>query len=162
MTEYVVWLPFETDKLTVSASTKDRNASYRVEGGNNLTAGADNEIRVICVAENGSEKIYTVIAKRAADPNAKTVVPETEPIPVTEPEPITEPEETTVIETVNETEEAEPILTEGEESKVPTETKIPEISSPAEKGSFPVAAMILIGIACLAVGFIVGKVTSRK
>ena len=73
--KYVVWLPFETESITVNATPKDPLATFRVEGGESLTAGVDNEVKVICVAENGTEKVYTVIAKRAADPAATTDTP---------------------------------------------------------------------------------------
>ena len=65
-TSYVIWLPYETENVTVSGTPADSRASVRVEGGENLKVGADNEIKVICKAENGTEKVYTVIAKRAA------------------------------------------------------------------------------------------------
>ena len=64
-TKYIIWLPYETDNLTVMGLTQDSAATVRTEGGRNLIAGADNEIRVICTAENGEEKVYTIIAKRA-------------------------------------------------------------------------------------------------
>ena len=64
-TKYIIWLPYETDSLTVMGLTQDSAATVRTEGGRNLIAGADNEIRVICTAENGEEKVYTIIAKRA-------------------------------------------------------------------------------------------------
>ena len=69
-TSYVIWLPYETENVTVSGTPADSRASVRVEGGENLKAGADNEIKVICKAENGTEKVYTVIAKRAASHDA--------------------------------------------------------------------------------------------
>ncbi len=65
-TSYLIWLPYETENVTVSGTPADSRASVRVEGGENLKAGADNEIKVICKAENGTEKVYTVVAKRAA------------------------------------------------------------------------------------------------
>lgn len=65
-TSYVIWLPYETETVTVSGTPADSRAGVRVEGGENLKVGADNEIKVICKAENGTEKVYTVIAKRAA------------------------------------------------------------------------------------------------
>lgn len=65
-TEYVVWLPYETESVKVSGTAADPLASVRVEGGDSLTVGADNAIKVICVAEDGKEKVYTVVAKRAA------------------------------------------------------------------------------------------------
>lgn len=86
--EYVVWLPYETESVTVSATAADYKASVRIEGGKDLVAGEDNEIKVICVAEDGTEKVYTVIAKRAAahgstestEPVPETTVPPTVPV----------------------------------------------------------------------------------
>ncbi len=66
VTEYVVWLPYETESLTVSGKSKDGKASVQVVGGEALVAGEDNEVKVICTAEDGTAKEYTVIAKRAA------------------------------------------------------------------------------------------------
>ena len=63
---YIVWLPYETQRVTVRATAAHKLATVEVIGGDNLVAGQDNEIRVICTAENGQQKIYYVIAKRAA------------------------------------------------------------------------------------------------
>ena len=94
-TQYVIWLPYETESVTVGGTAADSKASVRVEGGSDLKAGQDNVIKVICVAENGTEKVYTVIAKRAAahDGSVEPTDPPTEPTePNTEPsEPDTEP-----------------------------------------------------------------------
>ncbi len=79
-TNYVLWLPYEVESVTVSATTEHSKASFRVEGGQELIAGADNEIKVICVAENGDEKIYTIIAKRAAAHNIPGTTGPTDPV----------------------------------------------------------------------------------
>jgi hypothetical protein len=65
-TSYVVWLPYEVDKIAVTATTEDAKAKYAVTGGDALAAGKDNAISVICTSESGVAKTYTVIAKRAA------------------------------------------------------------------------------------------------
>ena len=65
-TKYVVWLPFETDSIKVSGKAADSLASVKTVGGSKLLAGQDNEIKVICTAENGKTKEYIIIAKRAA------------------------------------------------------------------------------------------------
>lgn len=65
-TQYVVWLPYETTSIKIGGSAADGKASVAVEGGENLAAGQDNPVKVICTAENGDKKIYTVIVKRAA------------------------------------------------------------------------------------------------
>ena len=65
-TRYVVWLPYETTSVKISGSAADGKAFVAVEGGENLAAGQDNPVKVICTAENGDKKEYTVIVKRAA------------------------------------------------------------------------------------------------
>lgn len=67
VTNYVVWLPYETTSIKVSGAAADSKAGgVEIVGGDNLLAGRDNEVQVICTAEDGSKKTYTVIAKRAA------------------------------------------------------------------------------------------------
>ncbi len=84
--EYVVWLPYETENISVSAMPADSKATVTVVGGSGLLPGADNRVTVICTAEDGSQKEYTVIAKRAAahgEQPAPTEMPtqaQTEPI----------------------------------------------------------------------------------
>ena len=65
-TQYLVWLPYETDSIKVSGKSADGKASVEVVGGENLLAGQDNKVSVICTAENGDKKEYTLIVKRAA------------------------------------------------------------------------------------------------
>lgn len=74
---YMVWLPFETTEVKVSAEPKDAKATVGITGGTNLEAGKDNVVTVICKAENGDEKTYIVIAKRAAATEPGQTVPET-------------------------------------------------------------------------------------
>lgn len=66
VTEYVVWLPYETESVSISGTAADSKASVQVVGGDSLAAGQDNPVQVICTAENGDKKEYTVIVKRAA------------------------------------------------------------------------------------------------
>lgn len=66
VTRYVVWLPYETESITVKGVAADNKASVETVGGSGLLAGQDNEIKVICTAENGNKKEYIVVAKRAA------------------------------------------------------------------------------------------------
>jgi len=65
-TQYVVWLPYETTSVKISGTAADNKASVSVVGGDKLAAGQDNPVKVICTAENGEKKEYTVIVKRAA------------------------------------------------------------------------------------------------
>lgn len=142
-TEYVIWLPYETESVTVGGAATDPLASVRVEGGENLIAGADNEIKVICTAEDGTEKVYTIIAKRAAAHGEDTdpTEPPTDPIePETEPptEPVTEP--------------SEPAAT-------PTEPAEP---SDDENSGIPWWTLLIVGIAAFGVGAVVGATIGKK
>ena len=145
-TSYVIWLPYETQSVAVSGTAADALASVRVEGGADLIAGADNEIKVICTAEDGTEKVYTVIAKRAAahgeepdptDPPTEPTEPETEP----STEPATDP---------SEPETTDPVQTQptgGEEQPASGGVSAPVVA---------VLAVLGIGIG-FGLGFILGK-----
>ena len=65
-TQYVIWLPYETTSVKIRGTAADKKASVEVVGGDKLAAGQDNTVKVICTAENGDKKTYTVIVKRAA------------------------------------------------------------------------------------------------
>lgn len=64
--QYIVWLPYETTSIKINGSAADKKATVQVVGGDSLAAGQDNPVKIICTAENGEKKEYTVIAKRAA------------------------------------------------------------------------------------------------
>ncbi len=93
VTSYILWLPYEVDSVEVNATSEDKKAFVKVEGGDDLVAGADNAITITCMAENGDMKVYTIIAKRAPAHDAPptdsteptnpipTEPPETQPIP---------------------------------------------------------------------------------
>lgn len=67
VTEYVVWLPYETESITVSGTAADGKAKVEVTGGQALEAGKDNTVKILCTAENGTTtREYILIAKRAA------------------------------------------------------------------------------------------------
>lgn len=65
-TQYVIWLPYETESVKIGGSAADSKASVAVEGGETLAAGQDNIVKVICTAENGDKKEYIITVKRAA------------------------------------------------------------------------------------------------
>ncbi len=128
-TSYVIWLPYETENVTVGGTPADSKASVTVEGGSSLVAGADNEVKVICTAEDGTQKIYTVIAKRAPAHDGSTEPTE----PPTEPstEPSTEPT-----------------------TSAPTE---PQDSDTQQRSSgIPWWVLPIVGVVCLAGGFAAG------
>ncbi len=87
LTEYVVWLPYETESVSISGKAADGKASVQVVGGDQLAAGQDNPVQVICTAENGEKKTYTVVVKRAAahdgSVDEKPTTPTTEPTQTT-------------------------------------------------------------------------------
>ena len=147
--QYVIWLPYETTSVTVSGAAADSKASVRVEGGSNLIAGQDNEIKVICTAENGTEKVYTVIAKRAAAHGSA-------------PENPTEPTQPT---TPPETQPTEPQESEPQESQPQASEPKPEQPAPstnAGSDGMPWWLLIVALVAGAAIGFVVGKTTKKK
>jgi hypothetical protein len=66
---YVVWLPYEVEQVQLTAEAEDANASVQVQGGEQLFENQDNPVRVTCTAENGEQKVYTVLVKRAINPD---------------------------------------------------------------------------------------------
>ena len=149
-TQYVIWLPYETEDVTVSATPADSRANVIVEGGFNLIAGADNEIKVICTAENGVQKVYTVIAKRAAAHSA-------EPDDSTEPTEPTDPTEPSEPADPTQPAAAEP------SGSAPVFQESPRQQNAADKAM--VMAMVA-GVVCLAaglgIGFFIGKKSGKS
>lgn len=115
--KYYVWLPYETETVTVGATTEDSKASVSVDSSMVLEHGKGTDIPVTVTAENGNQKVYVVTAVRAPalekveqylncphEIEPEPTEPPTEP--VTEPEPTEVPTETTepVVEPENEPE----------------------------------------------------------
>lgn len=124
ITEYVVWLPYETESVSISGKAADGKASVEVVGGDNLAAGQDNPVKVICTAENGDKKEYTVIVKRAAAHDGSV-----DEKPTT---PTTEPTQTTTT----------------------TAADIPADTQPAPvSGGIPWWVLLIVGVVCLGGGF---------
>ncbi len=150
-TEYVIWLPFETESVTVSGTAQDNKASVSVEGGEALEAGKDNVIKVICTAENGETKEYTVIAKRAAAHGEQLVTPpETSEDEISEE--ISEDE-------VSEPEESIPAISEPETNE---STPKPTPDPKPEKSGVPVWVIAVVAIVCLGAGLGVGIMIGKK
>lgn len=139
-TEYVIWLPYETENVSLNGVAEDSKASVRVEGGNQLIAGQDNIVKVICTAEDGTEKIYTVIAKRAAAHGAES----------TTEEPTTE-EPTTEEPTTEEPSTEEPTTEESSMEESSTE-EIPGTTTPSNYKGIPWWVLIVVAILSLALG----------
>ncbi|MBQ3058514.1 MAG: cadherin-like beta sandwich domain-containing protein [Clostridia bacterium] len=63
-TEYTVSVPYETDKITLYTKLSDAKAKVALSSNpTNLNVGA-NTIKVTVTAQNGSQKIYTVVVTR--------------------------------------------------------------------------------------------------
>jgi len=131
--QYIVWLPYETETLTVSGTPADPKASVEVVGGDKLFAGQDNEIKVICTAEDGTKKTYLVIAKRAAAHDGSVEeIPDEPPVADTED------------------------VTESTENEPSTENK-QDVQTNATNG-VPVGLVVIIGFVALGIGAFVGYI----
>lgn len=144
---YVIWLPYETDHVTVTATAKSTLASVQVIGGEELTPGADNEIRIICTAENGEQKVYTVIAKRASAHGDSPDVPG--PSDPTLPSNPTAPTLPSV---------SAPTEPQGTQPQ-PTE---PGDDQPVVPTGMPLLLVLVIACLCLAAGIAIGFVIGKK
>jgi hypothetical protein len=135
ITDYVLWLPYETTKVEVIATPEDSRATVTIVGNKGFEAGQDNLVLVTCTAEDGTQKVYTVIAKRAASHDA------TEPT-----EPGTQP-------TTPPTQPTEPTTTPGESQDAETQES---------NGGIQIWLVLIIGVACLAVGAAAGVTIGKK
>lgn len=142
-TQYVIWLPYETENVAVSGTATDSKASVTVEGGSGLKAGQDNEIKVICTAEDGTQKVYTVIAKRAAAHDGS----------VDPTEPPTEPTEPSTVPSEPETQPTEP-------STAPTQPQEPGENE--SSGGIPWWTLLVVGILSLAGGAAAGIFVDKE
>lgn len=147
--DYVIWLPYETESVTVSGIAADSLGSVQVVGGQDLKPGEDNVIQVICIAENGEQKIYTIVAKRAAAHGSEPTIPEpTDPVEPTDP---SEPS----------------VPVDPSEPSIPKETE-PQGTEPVPGGDqkptegIPLLLVLMISCVCMAVGLGVGFVIGRK
>lgn len=69
VTEYTLSLPQGTEKLTLTATPSDSNATVQGDGELTLQEG-ENTLPLVVTAENGDTKTYTVTAKVAPGPHA--------------------------------------------------------------------------------------------
>lgn len=142
VTEYVVWLPYEVEEVTVTAKAAHSLATAKVSGGSALVAGQDNEITIVCKAEDGTERTYKVIAKRAASHDEQPTEPPvpTEPIETTAPTESTQPD------------------TQPDTKPVPDET-LPNTPVQNNRGDglhIDWWFVVIIGVLCLAFGLALG------
>lgn len=63
--QYYIWLPYEVDKIDLTATTEDTKASCKIGDTTQLPAGEKTDIPVTVTAEDGTQKVYTVSVVRA-------------------------------------------------------------------------------------------------
>lgn len=141
-TQYVIWLPYETESVKIGGTAADGKASVTIEGGETLAAGQDNPVKVICTAENGDKKEYVVIVKRAAAHDGSTDLL---------PEDTSSDTATVTTDTQNTETDATTDLTVGN-SQAPV----------TENNGFPLWMLIVVGVAGLLLGFLVAFFIFRK
>jgi len=145
--QYVVWLPYETTSVKINGTAADSKASVEVVGGVNLVAGQDNPVKVICTAENGDKKEYTVIVKRASahgESGGETIPPSPTATPEQTAPPITTPEQT-----------AQP-------TTIPPETTPPTIEPEETNSGFAWWWLIVVCAVSLVVGFLIGYFSKKN
>lgn len=114
-TQYYIWLPYETDTVSVSAKAADGKAKLSIGSFAQLIPGQGTDIPVTVTAEDGTQKVYTITVVRAPahedvdaflngvstqppveeDPTEPATEPTTEPViePTEAPKPTTQPSE---------------------------------------------------------------------
>lgn len=66
-TSYNIDASYDVEKLNINAATSDAKASVKIEGNDGLVPG-ENIIKVICTAENGTQKIYEIKVNKSKNP----------------------------------------------------------------------------------------------
>jgi len=64
-TNYVLYLPFESTSITAVGTAVDSKAKGFVASGGEALKVGDNTVTIVCTAESGASKTYTIIVKRA-------------------------------------------------------------------------------------------------
>lgn len=141
VTEYSMEIPYEKTSVSISASTQDSKASYKVEGGNNLSVG-NNIVKITCTAENGTTKVYTLTVKRLPAEGTPTEEPTSEPTN----EPTASPESTPDV-------TGEPTATPEKTAATTAEPHVIVVSDPR---GMPYVFVIILVILFFGIGFIFG------
>ncbi|MBQ7847844.1 MAG: cadherin-like beta sandwich domain-containing protein [Clostridia bacterium] len=71
--EYTMTVPNSIEALTVSAQTADELATLSIEGTTSLVVG-ENTVTVTVTAENGDERVYTILVTRKEPPSTDTAL----------------------------------------------------------------------------------------
>lgn len=105
VTQYYIWLPYETETVSVAGKAQDSKASVSVGQIPALEPGKGTDIAVTVTAEDKSQQVYTITAVRApAHEDVKAYINGERP---QETEPVTEPTEPEIPQTP-ETKSADP------------------------------------------------------
>lgn len=136
VTKYYLWLPYETEKLKLSAAAEDKKASVQMPESVKLEPGKATELSLTVTAEDGSQKVYTVMAFRApAHENVEDFLNGEAQAPTVPPtEPATQPPTVPATETV-------PAPTEG-----------PVVETP----QLPWSMLVVTGLICATIGAGIG------
>lgn len=66
---YNITVPYETQKLTITAEKEDDTAKIEIDGNNNFTVGSENIVYINVIAENDNIKTYTINVTRQPQVN---------------------------------------------------------------------------------------------
>ena len=139
VSDYIVYVPYEVDSITVSGTPKDPKASS-AKAESELTVG-ENELLLICIAEDGSESEYRINVQRMpqyAEQTETETEEETETETETETEPVTDTETETDTETFPDDTEPDPVTgydTEDTDTALDEDTTVPEKKRPTQGSS---------------------------
>lgn len=144
--DYIVYLPFEIEKITISAEANDKNAEKPKDIEADILEG-DNVFQLVCTAEDGSSKeTYTIHVYRM--PQFDGTVPSIDET--------LKPEET------DETTEATPDVTDIPETTI-NETQPPEPEETKSINSvYYLALTIAASLVSIAIGFILGLLSKKR
>ena len=67
ITTYNVTVPYDVDKLDLTATLSNAKAKYTVTGNENFKVGEVNVVQIIVTAEDGSQKVYILNVTRSTD-----------------------------------------------------------------------------------------------
>ena len=143
-TRYYVWLPYETESVTVKAAAEDQRAKVSIAEQPELVPGQGNDIAITVTAEDGTGQLYTLTVVRAPEHTEVDRFLRGEPEPTVPTQPETEPtEEPTAAPTTQP--ETEPTV----EPTLPNEDlhNVPELS---------VTVLIIACLGCVLLGAAVG------
>lgn len=145
--EYIIYLPFEIDQVTVNGTPEDSKASVTVEGNTGLQVDQANSIKVICVAEDKGIKTYTIVAMRALAFTGVTTAASPTPMPT----PSSVPTQTAVSPT--------PQITQSETTAIHNPDPLTDKS---EDAPLKTILLIVLGIATVVEGGVIVFLVRRR